>query len=279
MEKYFELSNGVKIPNIGYGTWRIPESEACVDSVLTAIDCGYRHIDTAFFYKNEKSVGEAIRQSGIHRDDIFITSKLWNDFRGYDETVAAFEQTLENLGTDHLDLYLIHWPNPKKYRDTWESSNAESWRALEKLYRDGRIRAIGVSNFLPHHIDALLKTAEIAPMVDQIEMQPGLNRREEREYNRKHGILTEAWAPFRVGETLKDETVCRIAAETGKTPAQIVLRWFLQSGVLPLPKSVTPERILGNISVYDFELSDRDMKALDEVEPHSLRHHPDTIDF
>ncbi len=279
MEKYFELSNGVKIPNIGYGTWRIPESEACVDSVLNAIDCGYRHVDTAFFYKNEKSVGEAIRQSGIHRDDIFITSKLWNDFRGYDETVAAFEQTLENLGTDHLDLYLIHWPNPKKYRDTWESSNAESWRALEKLYRDGRIRAIGVSNFLPHHIDALLKTAEIAPMVNQIEMQPGLNRREEREYNRKHDILTEAWAPFRVGETLKDETVCRIAAETGKTPAQIVLRWFLQSGVLPLPKSVTPERILGNISVYDFELSDRDMKALDEVEPHSLRHHPDTIDF
>lgn len=279
MEKYFELSNGVKIPNIGYGTWRIPESEACVDSVLNAIDCGYRHIDTAYFYKNEKSVGEAIRQSGIHRDDIFITSKLWNDFRGYDETVAVFEETLNNLGTDYLDLYLIHWPNPKKYRDTWERSNAESWRALEKLYRDGRIRAIGVSNFLPHHIDALLKTAEIVPMVDQIEMQPGLNRKEEREYNRKHGILTEAWAPFRVGETLKEKTVCRIAAEMGKTPAQIVLRWFLQSGVLPLPKSVTPERILGNISVYDFSLSDLDMKALDEVEPHSLRHHPDTIDF
>lgn len=279
LEKYFELSNGVKIPNIGYGTWRVPESEQCVEAVLTAIDCGYRHIDTAYFYKNEKSIGEAVRASGIHREDLFITSKLWNDYHGYESTLKVFEETLENLGTDYLDLYLIHWPNPIKFRDDWAKSNAETWRAFEKLYRDGRIKAIGISNFLPHHIDELLKTAEIVPMVNQIEMQPGLNREVEREYNQKHGILTEAWAPFQVGEVLKDETVCRLAEKYQKSAAQIVLRWFLQKGVLPLPKSVTPERILGNIQVYDFELTAEDMTAMDNIPPHALRHDPDKIDF
>lgn len=279
MEKHFELSNGVKIPNIGYGTWRVPESEQCVESVLTAIDCGYRHIDTAYFYKNEKSVGEAVRTSGIHREDIFITSKLWNDYHGYESTLKVFEETLENLGTDYLDLYLIHWPNPKKFRADWARSNAETWRAFEKLYRDGRIKAIGISNFLPHHIDELLKTAEIVPMVNQIEMQPGLNRDVEREYNQKHGILTEAWAPFQVGEVLKDETVCRLAEKHQKSAAQIVLRWFLQKGVVPLPKSVTPERILGNIQIYDFELTADDMTAMDNIPQHPMRHDPDKIDF
>lgn len=279
MEKYFELSNGIRVPNIGFGTWRVPESRECVDSVLTALDCGYRHIDTAYFYKNEKSVGEAVRQSGIDRRDIFITSKLWNDFHGYESTLKVFEETLENLGTDYLDLYLIHWPNPIKFRDDWATSNAETWRAFEKLYRDGRIKAIGISNFMPHHIDELLKTAEIVPMVNQIEMQPGLNRTAEREYNEKHGILTEAWAPFQVGNVLKNGTVCKIAEDRGKTPAQVVLRWFLQNGVVPLPKSVTPDRISGNIDVYDFELSADDMAAIDGIAPHDLRHDPDKIDF
>lgn len=279
MEKYFELKNGVKLPNIGFGTWRVPESEQCVEAVLTAIDCGYRHIDTAYFYKNEKSVGEAVRQSGIHREDLFITSKLWNDFHGYESTLKAFEETLENLGTDYLDLYLIHWPNPIKFRDDWATSNAETWRAFEKLYRDGRIRAIGISNFLPHHIDELLKTAEIVPMVNQIELQPGLNREADREYNEKLGIQVEAWAPFRIGESLTDPTVCAIAAKHGKTPAQVVLRWFLQNGIVPLPKSVTPERILSNIKVYDFELSAEDMAAINGIEQHSMRHDPDKIDF
>ena len=279
MEKYFELSNGVKIPNIGFGTWRVPESQQCVESVITALDCGYRHIDTAYFYKNEKSIGEAIAQSGIHRDYIFITDKLWNDYHGYESTLKVFEESIKNLGTDYIDLYLIHWPNPVKFRDSWAESNAETWRAFEKLYRDGRVRAIGVSNFMPHHIDELLKTAEIEPMVNQIEVQPGLNRLVEREYNAKHGILTEAWAPFQVGEVLKNETVCGIAERLGKTPAQVVLRWFLQNDVLPLPKSVTPERILGNIQVYDFELTQTDMEAMNNIEPHALRHDPDTIDF
>lgn len=279
MQKYFKLNNGVDIPNIGFGTWRVPESEQCIESVLTALDCGYRHIDTAYFYKNEKSVGQAIKESGIHRDDIFVTSKLWNNFRGYDETIAAFEQSLENLDTDHLDLYLIHWPNPVKYRDNWEALNAESWRAFEKLYRDGRVRAIGVSNFMPHHLDALMKTAEITPMVNQIEMHPGLNREIERTANEKYGILTEAWAPFQIGGVLQDNTVIAMAEKYQKTEAQIVLRWFLQSGVVPLPKSVTPERILGNIQVYDFEISAEDMAMLNSITPHAPRHDPDKIDF
>lgn len=279
MEKYFELSNKVRIPNIGYGTWRVPESQQCVDSVLCALDCGYRHIDTAYFYKNEKSIGEAVHQSGIHRDDIFITSKLWNDFHGYESTLAIFDETLKALGTDHLDLYLIHWPNPIKHRDDWASSNAETWRAFEKLYRDGRVRAIGVSNFMPHHLEELMKTAEIAPMVNQIEMQPGLNRDKERECNAKYGILTEAWAPFQIGEALNDTTVGALSEKHQKTPAQIVLRWFLQKKVVPLPKSVTPERILGNIQVYDFELSAEDMAAMDSIPQHSPRHDPDKIDF
>ncbi len=279
MDKYFELTNKVKIPNIGLGTWRMPESEQCEDMVLTAIDCGYRHIDTAYYYNNEKSVGQAIRKSAIHRNDLFITSKLWNDYHGYQSTLDMFNETLESLGTDYLDLYLIHWPNPLKFRDCWAESNAETWRAFEKLYRDGRIRAIGVSNFLPYHMDELLKTAEIAPMVNQIELNPGLNRTEEREYNDKYGILTEAWAPFRVGEILNDEMVTRVAEKHGKSPAQAVLRWCLQMGVVPLPKSKTPERILENISVYDFELDEEDMAALNNVTPHPLRHHPDNIPF
>lgn len=279
MEKYFELKNGVRVPNIGYGTWRVPESQACVESVLTAIDCGYRHIDTAYFYKNERSIGEAVKNSGIHREDLFITSKLWNDFHGYESTLKVFEESLRNLDTDYLDLYLIHWPNPVKFRDDWAKSNAETWRAFEKLYRDGRIRAIGISNFLPHHIDELLKTAEIIPMVNQIELQPGLNRNIDCEYNAKLGIQLEAWAPFRIGESLNDPTVCKIAEKHSKTPAQIVLRWFLQKGIIPLPKSVTPERILSNIQVYDFELSDKDMTAINGIEQHPMRHDPDKIDF
>ncbi len=279
MEKYFELRNGVKIPNIGYGTWRVPESQQCVESVLTAIDCGYRHIDTAYFYKNEKSIGEALKQSGIHREDLFITSKLWNDFHGYESTLKVFEESLKSLETDYLDLYLIHWPNPVKFRDDWAKSNAETWHAFEKLYRDGRIRAIGISNFLPHHIDELLKTAEIMPMVNQIELQPGLNREADREYNEKLGILVEAWAPFQIGEALKDSTICAIAQKLQKTPAQVVLRWFLQNKIVPLPKSVTPERILSNIQVYDFELSSEDMAAINNITPHSMRHDPDKIDF
>ncbi len=279
MDKVFSLNNGIEIPNIGFGTWRVPQSELCVDSVLAAIDCGYRHIDTAYFYKNEVSVGQAVSSSGIHREDLFITSKLWNDFHSYELTLKAFDESLKALDTEYIDLYLIHWPNPKAFRENWAESNAEAWRAMEKLYRDGKVRAIGVSNFMPHHLEELFKTAEIKPAVNQIEMQPGLNRESEREYHAKHGILTEAWAPFKIGEILDNETLKKIAVKHGKTAAQVTLRWLLQLGVVPLPKSVTPERILENIGVYDFELTTEDMALINAIPPHEPRHNPDTIDF
>lgn len=279
MNRCFSLANGVEIPNIGLGTWRVPESDVCSDSVKFALLHGYRHIDTASFYKNEKSVGLGIKQSGVERKDIFVTSKLWNDDHGYHETLAAFDRSLSELGLDYLDLYLIHWPNPKGCRDRWAEMNAETWRAFEKLYRDGKVRAIGVSNFLPHHLDELLKTAEIAPMVNQIELHPGLMRTEEKNYNAEHGIITEAWAPFRIGEVLKEPVVVAVSKKKGRTPAQIVLRWLLQNGIVALPKSVTPERIESNIDVYDFELSDAEMNAINGVTPHGPRHDPDTIDF
>lgn len=279
MEKYYILSNGVKIPSIGFGTWRVPESEQCVEACITAINAGYRHIDTASFYKNEKSVGEAVALSSVPRNELFITSKLWNDVGDFDGALKAFEQSLNELKTDYLDLCLIHWPNPKAYREGHAKRNAEVWRALEYLYRLGKVKAIGVSNFMPHHIDELLKTAEICPMVNQIEIQPGLNREEIVKYNTEHGILTEAWAPFRIGEALSDSTICALAEKYNKTPAQITLRWFLQKGILPLPKSVTKSRIESNIEVYDFTLSDKDVKLIDGITPHEARHNPDTIDF
>lgn len=279
MDRYFKLSNGVKIPNIGFGTWRVDEGELCVKSVETALRNGYRHIDTASFYKNERSVGEGIRASGVKREEVFVTTKLWNTDHGYNETLEASQRSLKALGLEYIDLYLIHWPNPVHLRDRWEETNADTWRAFEKLYRDGKVRAIGVSNFLPHHLDALFKTAEIMPMVNQIEVQPGLNRETEVRYNTEHGILTEAWAPFNIGEALSEPTVAALAQKHGKTPAQVILNWLLRKGIVPLPKSVTPERIISNIDVYDLELSDEDIKAIDNIEQHGSRHDPDTVGF
>lgn len=276
----FTLSNGVKIPCIGFGTWEAADGDVAVSSVLSAIEAGYRHIDTAAAYGNEASVGEAIRRSGVPREELFITSKLRNPEHGYESTLRAFADTLQRLGTDYLDLYLIHWPNPKVFRPNYKAHNLATWRAFEELYKAGKIRAIGISNFLPHHMDALLPEAEIKPMVNQIEIHPGLNREEVIPYCKEHGILLEAYSPFSRGALLEHPVLKEIAGKYGKSTAQVCLRWNLQHGYVPLPKSVHEERIRSNADVFDFALTEADMAKLDGMPPCARNSpHPDTVDF
>ena len=276
----FTLSNGVKIPCIGFGTWEAADGDVAVSSVLSAIKAGYRHIDTAAAYGNEASVGEAIRRSGVPREELFITSKLRNPEHGYESTLRAFADTLQRLGTDYLDLYLIHWPNPKVFRPNYKEHNLATWRAFEELYKAGKIRAIGISNFLPHHMDALLPEVEIKPMVNQIEIHPGLNREEVIPYCQEHGILLEAYSPFSRGALLEHPVLKEIAGKYGKSTAQVCLRWNLQHGYVPLPKSVHEERIRSNADVFDFALTEADMVKLDGMEPCARNSpHPDTVDF
>ncbi|MGN6713246.1 aldo/keto reductase [Anaerocolumna jejuensis] len=258
----YVLNNGVKIPCIGFGTWQTPEGEVAYESVKAALECGYRHIDTAAMYGNEASVGRAVKESGIKREDIFITSKLGNTQHGYEDTKEAFLQTLANLGTDYLDLYLIHWPNPIKYRDSWQSANAGSWKAMEEFYEQGKIRALGISNFLPHHIDTLLETAKIKPAVNQLRLCPGLTQEEVSAYCLKHDILLEAYSPLGTGKLFTVEKMQELAAKYGKSIAQVGIRWSLQMGYLPLPKSVTPSRIKENAEVFDFTLTEEDAAVI-----------------
>ena len=281
----YTLQNGVSIPGIGFGTWQSPnmeepDLEAMTQAVEWAVKAGYRHIDTAMDYGNESSVGEGIRKSGIAREDIFVTSKLWNDDRGYGKAKLAFERTLEELQMDYLDLYLVHWPAAPHQYKCWEELNAETWAALEELYEAGKIRAIGVSNFRQHHMDALLKTAKICPMVNQIEFHPGFAQTELADYCKAKNILVEAWSPLGTGSVLKSELVKGIAEKHGKSPAQVCIRWVLQHGLLPLPKSLTHSRIIENRDVYDFSLTDDDMRALDDMEfCGGMAFDPDEVDF
>lgn len=261
----FKLHNGVEIPCVGFGTWQTKDGETAVNSVVTAIEAGYRHIDTAAAYGNEGSVGEAIIKSGINRKELFVTSKLWNTERGYDTTLKAFDVTMEKLQLDYLDLYLIHWPaNAKNYAD-WKEINGGTWRAMEELYKAGRIRSIGVSNFKSHHLDALLEAAEIVPMVNQIEYHPGQMRKEDSLYCKEHNILVEAYSPLGTGRMLENEQLIEIAGKYGVSAAQLCIRWCLQNGVLPLPKSVTPSRIIENSKVFGFEISDEDMNTINAM--------------
>lgn len=279
MEK-FTLSNGYEIPAIGYGTFRMPEGKETEDAVLEALKAGYRHIDGAAIYGNEKSVGRALKRSGIPREDIFLTSKLWNDDKGYENTIRAFQQTLEDLQTDYLDLYLIHWPIAKASREHWEEANAESWRAMEELYRAGKIKAIGVSNFKTHHLKPLLEKAEIKPMVDQIEIHPGHLQEETVSFAKEQGMVVEAWAPFSNGQIFGIPELEEMASRHGKSVAQIVLRWLYQKGIVTLPKSVTPKRMEGNLQIFDFTLSDEEMKAIEQVKgPMGSGLDPDHVDF
>lgn len=261
----FKLNNGYEIPCVGFGTWQTPDGETAVMAVGEAIKAGYRHIDTAACYENEVGVGQGIKVSGIEREKLFVTSKVWNTERGYEKTMAAFEKTLSDLGLGYLDLYLIHWPASSSQFENWEEINLDTWRAMTELYRAGRIKAIGVSNFLPHHLESLMKT-EVPPMVNQIEYHPGLTQTETVEYCREHNIVVEAWSPLGTGRVLNNETLKSIAKKYGKSVAQLCIRWCLQNGILPLPKSVTPSRIFENTGVFDFEVTEEDMATINRME-------------
>lgn len=263
----FELKNGVGIYCLGYGTWQTPDGEIACNSVKEAIKQGYRHIDAAAVYGNEKNVGQGIlegmKESGVSRDELFVTGKVWITERGYEKTLAAFEHSLADLKLDYLDLYLIHWPAHANDYENWEEINLESWRALTDLYRQGKIKAIGVSNFKPHHLKALMET-EVPPMVNQIEFHPGYMQRDVLTYCQANHIQVEAWSPLGCGRVLSYEPLQKIAAKYQVSVAQLCLRWVLQNGVVPLSKSVTPSRIKENSEIFDFVISDEDMKTINE---------------
>jgi 2,5-diketo-D-gluconate reductase A len=253
------LNNGVEMPQLGFGVFKVPDDQAA-DAVAAALEVGYRSIDTAAAYGNESGVGQAIAQSGLDRGDLFVTTKVWNTEQGYDSTLASFDASLGRLGLDQLDLFLIHWPAPATDR------YADTWRALEKLYADGRVRAIGVSNFHPDHLQRLFDESDLVPAVNQIELHPALQQVELREFDAAHGIATEAWSPLARGHLLDNPVLTAIAARLGVTPAQVVLRWHLQLGNVVIPKSVTPTRIAENLEVFGFELTDDDLKQIATLE-------------
>ncbi|MFE5514826.1 aldo/keto reductase [Streptomyces sp. NPDC056529] len=266
------LNDGTEIPQLGFGVFQVPDDETTT-AVAHALEAGYRSVDTAAVYGNEAGVGRALAASGIARDELYVTTKLWNADQGYDATLRAFDDSLARLGLDHVDLYLIHWPAPA--RDLY----VDTWRAIGTLIADGRVRTAGVSNFKPAHLERLLDSSDLVPAVNQIELHPGLQQRELRELHAVHGIATEAWSPLAQGAVLADPVVTGIAARHGRSPAQVVLRWHLQLGNVVIPKSVTPARIGENLDVFDFALSAGEMTAMAGLD-RGLRTgpDPDTLD-
>ncbi len=267
----YVMRNGVKIPCVGFGTWQTPDGEIAVNAVKTAIEAGYRHIDTAAAYGNEPSVREGIARSGIRREDLFLTTKRPGrpEFRGYEGCIKIFNQSLKNLGTDYVDMYLVHWPIPPfgwNGDEGWKKELQETWRAFEKLYKDGKIRAIGVCNCFEEHIKVIYDTCEIKPMLDQIEFHPSYMQQDTVDFCTKEGMLVEAWGPLATGRIFEVEEMKAFAEKYNKSIAQICIRWELQKGLLPLPKSKTPERIIENTKVFDFEISEEDMALIDKVE-------------
>lgn len=258
----YKLINGVEIPCIGLGTWQTPDGDVAASAVRSAIEAGYRHIDTAQGYGNEESVGRGIRESGIDRKELFVTTKLWNSNHTYDLTMRTFEESLRKSGLEYFDLFLIHWPNPAMYRNHWQQANAETWKALEELYEAGKIRAIGISNFRERHIEELMKTAKIPPMVNQIRLCPGETQDDLVAYCRDRGMVLEAYSPLGTGKIFHVPEMEALAEKYQKSVAQICIRWSLQQGYLPLPKSVTPSRIADNLNVFDFELTADDVQLI-----------------
>ncbi len=266
------LHNGISMPQLGFGVWKMENGDEVINSVKDALATGYRSIDTAKAYRNEEGVGQALKQSGLKREEIFLTTKLKNQDQGYQSTLDAFEGSLELLDTDYLDLYLIHWPGKDRY--------IETWKAFEKLYEDGRVRAIGVCNFEIHHLETLKAESTIIPMVNQIELHPLLNQKELRQYCQERNILVEAWSPLAQGDLLHDPILEGIAHNYGKTIAQVILRWDLQHGLITIPKSSTPERIRSNFNIFDFELTSADMQTIDEMNTNVRKgSHPDQLLF
>lgn len=261
----FEIYNGVEIPCMGLGTWQSKDDIARI-SVLSALSHGYRLIDTAAAYGNERGVGAGIKESGLAREEIFVTSKLRNADHGYKATLDAFDLTMEKLGLDYLDLYLIHWPNPVQFRSTWKKAMQDTWKAFEELYEQGKIRAIGISNFMPHHIEALMETAKIKPMVNQLKLCPGITQKEVVEYCNENGILVEAYSPFGTGAIFASEEMKKLSIKYNKTIGQLCLRWCLQNDFVSLPKSANPMRIKDNAQIFDFEISKEDMDIISGLE-------------
>jgi 2,5-diketo-D-gluconate reductase A len=267
-QTHIALNDGARIPQVGLGVWQTPNDEAA-PAVKAALDAGYRHVDTAAVYENEEGVGEGLSQSGLARGDIYLTTKLWNTEQGYDQTLRAFDASLKRLGTHYVDLYLIHWPSAHR------GLFVDTWKALVKLKEEGRAKSIGVSNFYPEHIERIVAETGVVPVINQIELHPDFQQRENRAFHEKHKIATQSWSPLGQGKLLGHPTITEIATRLGRTPAQVIIRWHIQNGLVVIPKSVTPSRIAENFKVFDFSLSADDLDKLNALDDKSARIGPD----
>lgn len=265
---YLSLHDGARIPQVGLGVWQTPDNEAA-PAVKAALGAGYRHVDTAAVYENEQGVGEGIRQSGLPRSDIFLTTKLWNTDQGYEQTLKAFEASLKRLGTDYVDLYLIHWPSAHR------GLFVDTWKALVTLKEEGRAKSIGVSNFYPEHIEKIVAETGVVPVINQIELHPDFQQRGTRAFHEKHKIATQSWSPLGQGKLLGHPVIAEIAQKLGRTPAQVIIRWHIENGLVVIPKSVTPSRIAENFKVFDFKLSAEDLDRLNGLDDAGARIGPD----